>query len=257
MPKKEKKNITIIGECGVGKSKLFEFLSKNFFAEKESFKTSPDINNKETDIKIDGQIYKLIDTPSFFVKNKEKTIKEKIEEKIRETIKSSELVLWVVDSSKEIGEKDILINNFIKRNKIKEIILVANKSDIDSPVYSCKSLGIKEFCLVSLVSKRNLTELLKKIKILLEVEENDFEDEEEIKETEEDKEGFNLVIFGPPNSGKSTLMNCLLKENKSLASPISGTTKEPVVGKMLLEEKNFKLVDTAGITKEEKLAGEL
>ncbi|MEG7978431.1 MAG: 50S ribosome-binding GTPase [Mollicutes bacterium UO1] len=38
-----------------------------------------------------------------------------------------------------------------------------------------------------------------------------------------------LLIFGPPNSGKSTLMNYLLKENRSLATPIAGTTQEPVI----------------------------
>jgi len=38
-----------------------------------------------------------------------------------------------------------------------------------------------------------------------------------------------LLIFGPPNSGKSTLMNYLLQENRSLATPIAGTTQEPVI----------------------------
>jgi tRNA U34 5-carboxymethylaminomethyl modifying GTPase MnmE/TrmE len=42
------------------------------------------------------------------------------------------------------------------------------------------------------------------------------------------EKGLNLLIFGAPNSGKSTLMNHLLKENRSLVTPIAGTTQEPV-----------------------------
>jgi len=67
-----------------------------------------------------------------------------------------------------------------------------------------------------------------------------------------------LLIFGPPNSGKSTLMNYLLKEKRSLATPIAGTTQEPVISNWqgIFSETNkidFQLVDTAGITKEQKL----
>jgi len=39
----------------------------------------------------------------------------------------------------------------------------------------------------------------------------------------------NLLIFGPPNSGKSTLMNHLLQKNRSLVTPLAGTTQEPVI----------------------------
>jgi GTP-binding protein len=47
--------------------------------------------------------------------------------------------------------------------------------------------------------------------------------------TDQKENQLKLLIFGPPNSGKSTLMNYLLKENRSLATPIAGTTQEPVV----------------------------
>ncbi|CAG8833513.1 20515_t:CDS:1, partial [Racocetra persica] len=43
------------------------------------------------------------------------------------------------------------------------------------------------------------------------------------------KEKLNLLIFGPPNSGKSTLMNYLLQENRSLTTSLAGTTQEPVI----------------------------
>jgi predicted GTPase len=48
-------------------------------------------------------------------------------------------------------------------------------------------------------------------------------------DTNPQKERLNLLIFGPPNSGKSTLMNYLLKTDRSLATTIAGTTREPVI----------------------------
>ncbi|CAG8729909.1 14474_t:CDS:2, partial [Racocetra fulgida] len=66
--------------------------------------------------------------------------------------------------------------------------------------------------------------------------------EELLKKIEEDtkKEKLNLLIFGPPNSGKSTLMNYLLQENRSLATPLAGTTQEPIFQIINLGEKYHK-----------------
>jgi predicted GTPase len=49
-------------------------------------------------------------------------------------------------------------------------------------------------------------------------------------------------------------MNCLLKEERSLATPLAGTTQEPVLGQAKLSQVNFQLVDTAGITKQQTLS---
>ncbi|WGH25081.1 MAG: tRNA uridine-5-carboxymethylaminomethyl(34) synthesis GTPase MnmE [Candidatus Shikimatogenerans bostrichidophilus] len=59
--------------------------------------------------------------------------------------------------------------------------------------------------------------------------------------------GLNISIIGPVNSGKSTLMNKLINENKSIISNIPGTTRDIVEGKILINNFNFNLYDTAGI----------
>lgn len=64
------------------------------------------------------------------------------------------------------------------------------------------------------------------------------------------REGINLVIVGKPNVGKSSLMNCLLKENRAIVTPIPGTTRDVLAEEIELGGIPFKLKDTAGILKD-------
>ena len=61
------------------------------------------------------------------------------------------------------------------------------------------------------------------------------------------KNGIPVVIVGPPNAGKSTLLNALLEEEKAIVSPIAGTTRDVVEDVMNLEGIRFRFVDTAGL----------
>jgi tRNA modification GTPase len=67
------------------------------------------------------------------------------------------------------------------------------------------------------------------------------------------KNGIPVVIVGPPNAGKSTLLNALLEEEKAIVSPIAGTTRDVVEDVMILEGVRFRFVDTAGMRKTEDL----
>ena len=61
------------------------------------------------------------------------------------------------------------------------------------------------------------------------------------------RDGIPLVIIGPPNAGKSTLLNRLLRENRALVSTIPGTTRDSVEERFRLGDYVFRLIDTAGI----------
>ncbi len=61
------------------------------------------------------------------------------------------------------------------------------------------------------------------------------------------KNGIPVVIVGPPNAGKSTLLNALLEEEKAIVSPIAGTTRDVIEDKMVIEGIQFRFVDTAGL----------
>ena len=63
------------------------------------------------------------------------------------------------------------------------------------------------------------------------------------------KNGFPVTILGAPNVGKSTLLNCLLNEDKSIVSDIAGTTRDAIEDTLIIEGYNFRFIDTAGIRK--------
>jgi len=61
------------------------------------------------------------------------------------------------------------------------------------------------------------------------------------------KNGIPVTILGAPNVGKSTLLNCLLNEEKAIVSDISGTTRDAIEDNLVIEGYNFRFIDTAGI----------
>lgn len=66
-----------------------------------------------------------------------------------------------------------------------------------------------------------------------------------------------ILITGLPNSGKSTLMNCLLNKNRSLVTHLAGTTQEPVIDNIRWQQSKFQLVDSAGIIKHKQVPNQL
>ncbi|MES2616144.1 MAG: tRNA uridine-5-carboxymethylaminomethyl(34) synthesis GTPase MnmE [Bdellovibrionota bacterium] len=65
------------------------------------------------------------------------------------------------------------------------------------------------------------------------------------------REGLKIVLCGKPNSGKSSLYNALLKYDKAIVTNIPGTTRDVLEDKLLIENKEFILLDTAGIRETE------
>jgi GTPase len=238
------KIITIIGQKETGKTTLFRQIIKKY-SSNNSEKNAPLVNYVEEYIKIKENDYKLVDTPHFIL-SPQNEIEKEIKKQLGELIKKSDLVLWVIDM---ITQDTLLLNQYLKRTKIPRILLF-NKIDLinfEEDLVSYQNLQISHHLFISTLKEINLDNLIEKI-ISLSPSLNEHEE----KKINGDKK-LNLLIFGAPNSGKSTLMNYLLKEDRSLVTSIAGTTQEPVISSWKWKQINFQLVDTAGITKEKKI----
>ena len=136
-----------------------------------------------------------------------------------ELLKKSDLILWVVD---KITENTLVINQYLKKVKVPKFLLL-NKADLgeaEENFSSCQSLHPEHQFFISALQRTGLDNLTAKII-------NFFPSPHQEKISNGSKE-LSLLIFGAPNSGKSTLMNYLLHENRSVVSSVAGTTQEPV-----------------------------
>ena len=68
------------------------------------------------------------------------------------------------------------------------------------------------------------------------------------------RDGISVVIAGPPNAGKSSLFNALLKESRAIVTPIAGTTRDYLEENLVLEGILFRITDTAGLRKSDNPA---
>ena len=94
---------------------------------------------------------------------------------------------------------------------------------------------------VEFANRQQLIELLNKIQIKLKKLIASFEFGNAI------KKGIPIAIIGPPNSGKSTLLNKILNEEKAIVSEIKGTTRDTIEETFVIEGFEFRFIDTAGI----------
>ena len=136
------------------------------------------------------------------------------------------------------------------RRSRKPVVVVVNKMDDlkhEVHVTDAYALGFEHVIGVSALHKRNLKDLLDLLIGLLPQETEAVRDEDEIR----------LAIVGRPNVGKSSLLNRLSGTERSLVSPLAGTTRDPVDTSVILDDKHFRLIDTAGLRKRSRMDGDL
>ncbi|MDH3004864.1 MAG: tRNA uridine-5-carboxymethylaminomethyl(34) synthesis GTPase MnmE [Candidatus Shikimatogenerans sp. JK-2022] len=184
-------------------------------------------------------IEEIIKKGAKLAKNGEFTYRAYLNKKI--TLLQAESVLDIIQAENKLEHK-IAINNLIKKNsKLYNIILKIEKKILNIISYIEIKLDFVEEN-ININKKyiyKNIFYVEKKIKNIIKFFKfNNFL-----------KKGYNVSIVGPVNSGKSTLMNTLIKEDKSIISNIPGTTRDIVEGQIIINDFKFNFFDTAGIRK--------
>ena len=233
-------SIAIVGRTNVGKSLLFNKLTK---ARKslviDHHGVTRDINAGQ--LFIDDRFALIEDTGGIPEKNDE--FSEQILEKISKSLDKASLILFVVSAQDGLTVQDHEICKMLRKLNVK-IILLINKTDLSKksqPVSDFYSLGIEDVYLISAKNNIGLEDLLEGISQNL--------NHDEI----ESKKIFRRIsIIGKPNSGKSTLINTLLDEDRMITSNIAGTTLDAIEIPFTFKKNNFLLYDTAGIMRKSK-----
>ena len=243
--------VAIIGRPNAGKSSLFNRLTQTKNAIVDDI---PGVTRDRLygEVEYRGKNFYVIDTGGIFGEDTE--FSEGIKNHVDEAVRECDVIIFLIDGHEGVTNSDEEIANFIRRasGSDKSVIVAVNKLDNvkhDDLANDAYILGFENVIPISAVHKRNLDELLDLIIKFLPVEnEIEFEDNnDEIK----------IVIAGKPNVGKSSLLNKITKSERSLVSPIAGTTRDPVDMKIEIEGQNFRIIDTAGLRRRAKFDGDL
>ena len=254
-------SIIIVGKPNVGKSSLFNRMARKRIAITSDISgTTRDINKIE--IQIQDKKALLIDSGGL---DESSELFKNVKSKTLLSAKESEIILYLVDVKLGVDEEDK--KNFYNLARLKKpIALVINKVDNEKDkerAYEFASFGIKDVFFISVSHNVGLDELydwlykhLNKDESLSVDEDESLEDFLENDEIDEiDSSRIKVGILGRVNVGKSSLLNALLKEERSVVSKVAGTTIDPVNEVLSYKDKIIEFVDTAGIRKRGKIQG--
>ncbi len=234
--------VAIVGSPSVGKSTIFNRIigEKKSIIEETRGVTRDRIYahtswlTKNFDIVDTGGI-ELADT----------TFQRQIRMQVEIAIEQADVILFVVDGRIGLNEDDYLVARMLYKSK-KPVVLAVNKID-DSHLINNKfefySLGLGEPIAVSGAHGIGIGDVLDKIvEILSKNEEKDSQ-----------LSGLRFSIIGRPNVGKSSLCNAILNENRVIVSNIEGTTRDAIDTKFVRNDKEYVVIDTAGLKKRGKI----
>ncbi len=234
----KKLKLALVGRPNVGKSALFNRIcGKRQSIVDEAEGTTRDRLYGETDFF--GQPLSVIDTGGIDVR-KGALYSEEIRRQAEIAVEEADAIVMVVDAKAGITPLDQEVAKILHQSK-KPIALAVNKIDDlqrADKLHAFYSLGIPKMVAVSATQGHHIAELL-------ETALDGFAPLMEEQAAESDS--IRVAIIGRPNVGKSTLLNTVLSEQRSVVSPVPGTTRDAIDAEIINEGFSYTFIDTAGI----------
>ncbi|WP_440998871.1 ribosome biogenesis GTPase Der [Fodinibius sp. SL11] len=234
--------VSIVGRPNVGKSTIFNRLigSRKAIVD-DQYGVTRDRHYGESFW--NGREFNVIDTGGY-LPNETDVMIQGIREQVHIAIEESDVILFVVDTEAGITSLDQSVAQMLRQEE-KPVLLVANKADNKERELNATefySLGFEELYPISAVSGRGTGDLMDELVKLLPEEKN----EPEISIPK-------LTVVGRPNVGKSSFINALLDDERCIVTDIPGTTRDSINSKLIYNEKEYILIDTAGLRKKAKV----
>ncbi len=235
--------VAIIGRPNVGKSTLFNRLIGKRKAIVDDQPGVTRDRNYESVVWA-GQSFILIDTGGY-MPDATALMDQAIREQVEIAVEEADMVMFIVDPQTGITDLDEQVASILQRTQ-KEVLLVVNKIDnaaMESEVSYFYKLGLGDPHPVSAMTGRQSGDLLDAVAARIK--------KYEIVEISEDM--IKLAIIGRENVGKSSLVNTLLQNTRSIVTEIPGTTRDPVDSYLKYQKNKYLLIDTAGLKKKKRI----
>jgi GTPase len=236
--------VAVVGRPNVGKSTL---VNRIIGARSAVVEESPGVTRDRREFTAEwiGQRFLLVDTGGWEVDPSE-DLAAAIRQQAEAAVRAADAVLFVVDTTTGISPDDAGVARLLQ-NAGTPVLLVANKVDDarrEADVHHLWSLGVGPPYPVSALHGRGTGELLDALVATL----------PETPQTTDSEMPPSLAIVGRPNVGKSTLLNRLTGTERVLVSPRPGTTRDPIDAVVDLDGVAYRVVDTAGIRRQARIA---
>jgi GTP-binding protein len=239
--------VAIVGRPNVGKSTFFNRLLEE---RKAIVEDTPGVTrDRQYGVaEWNGHAFNVIDTGGF-VPQSEDVFEREIRKQVQIALDEANLILFVVDAITGITNLDDAMADLLRR-ATKPVLLVVNKVDNNTRMLEATefySLGFDQLHFISSISGSGTGDLLDAITAYI----------PEREEMEEETDIPKFAIIGQPNVGKSSLLNALVGAERTIVSDIAGTTRDTIHTRYNLFQKDFILIDTAGIRRKNKVEEDL
>lgn len=233
--------IAIVGRPNVGKSSLFNRLIGQRHAITDD---QPGITRDRLYGRAEwlNQPFEVIDTGGIDYVDAPFLTEIRVQAEI--AMDEADVILFVVDGVSGIQDADEMVAKILMKRQ-KEVIVVVNKIDDASKmpsIYEFYALGLGDPIGISTIHGIGIGDVLDKIMAMHQLPEDIY-----------DEHAIQFAIVGRPNVGKSSLMNAILNQERVIASPLSGTTRDAIDTTFKRHQKEYVVIDTAGIKKRGKI----
>ena len=235
--------IVFVGRQNSGKSTLFNrLIGPNKALVSNVAGTT--IDRKKAFISWQGKKIQICDMAGLPI-DKESPIAEKVNEQAVKALKEASEIILIIDGKAGIVQDDINLIGWLRKQE-KHFSVVVNKIDNARQIEPTLTAQIEKYCnrtnaifYLSALHGKGVSELLDYFL--------------KYSQSVKTKNDINLVISGRQNTGKSTLFNSLLKQERSIVSTVAGTTRDAVEESLTLNGRSFNIIDTAGMRKQSKI----
>ena len=236
--------VAIVGRPNVGKSTLFNRIigERDAIVDPQSGVTR---DRHYGEAQWNGKKFIVIDTGGYVPESKD-VFEAAIREQVWIAIEEADVIVFVVDGITGVTPLDVEIAKILRQTN-KKVVLAVNKIDNEkSEIYIAQfyELGVGEPFPISALHGRKIGDFLDEVvKDLPSVDGEEKNEEDQIK----------VAIVGQPNVGKSSFVNAVLGENRTIVTDIPGTTRDSIDTQFEYNGNKFLLIDTAGLRKRSKI----
>jgi GTP-binding protein len=247
--------VVLAGRPNVGKSTLFNRIVRR---KKAITDPTPGVTRDpvSADVFIAGKPVRLIDTggfkldrddpPSYDGDTSGDTLDDMIVGRTVDTLKQADIIVLILEAGELTGEDEAFID-FLRPFQDR-LMAVVNKTEggrRENESWNVLSYGFSEVCMISAEHGDNIADLEAAIVKRLDFSAVEIDDNA--------TRPIRIALLGKPNTGKSTLSNRLTASERSIVSPAPGTTRDVVEGTFVYKNRQFRILDTAGIRRKSKV----